>query len=441
MSDKKGSEQGPDKKRPFIREKIARPPLTRGQVLRRVLAYVLIALLGGAAAGVSFAVAGPLTEKYLVPETTEPSIPVTIPTDAEPATTASQPETEETAGSSEEEETTEPIEDIMQSAIEQYQYNVHDFITMYDALREVVQTADKSIVEVHSVQQGVDWFDNPMETSGMYAGAVIASTDRELLILTTDDAVKEADVISVRFSDGSEAGGTIRQTDTVSGMAVISVSREDMEPSDALITALTLGNSYNLKQGDALVAVGAPSGAVHSSAYGFVSYVQRNVQVADGTARLLYADMKGDAAAGTFLVNTAGELIGWVTDEFSGSSSGMVPVMAISEYKMILEKMTNGISIPYVGIHGQEVTQAMREQGVPIGVYVSECIVDSPAYYAGILSGDVITHIGGRDIITMMDYENKMAELTTGTPVTIRVRRQGADEYIELEYQVTIGAR
>ncbi len=439
MSDKKDTSRDPDKKRPFIREKIAKPPMTKRQALRRFLACVFIAVLAGAAAGASFAVAGPLADKYLTPETTEEAIAVTIPTDVEPTTSAAAEEPSESSA----EEETEPIEEIMQSAIEQYQYNIHDFDMMYDALREVVQTADSSIVVIHSVQQGVDWFDNPLETSGAYAGIVIASTDREYLILAPDTAVETADAISVTFSNNAEAAGTVRQTDSVSGMTVISVNKSDLaEESQQQIQAVLLGNSYNLRQGDVMIAVGAPSGAVHSSAYGFLSYVQRNVQVADGTTRLLYADIRGNAGAGTFLVNTAGELIGWATGEFQDEeNSGMTAIMAISEYKMILEKLMNGIPVPYLGVHGQEVTQAMRERGVPIGVYVSECVADSPMYYAGILSGDVITHVGGRDIITMMDYENKVSELVTGDQVTVKVQRQGAEEYIELEYHVTVGAR
>ncbi len=439
MPDKKGSSQVPDEKRPFIREKIAKPPRTKGQVLKRILVFILIAVLGGTAAGISFAVAGPLAEKYLVEETTETVIPVTIPTDVEPTTVPAVTETEESSS----EEETEPIEDIMQSAIEQYQYNIHDFNTMYNTLRDIVQTADSSIVIVHSVQQGVDWFDNPMETSGMYAGIVIADTDREFLILTPETAVESADAISVTFADNGEAAGTVRQADQVSGMAVISVNKEEMDESSIQrITPVVLGNSYNLKQGDVLIAIGAPAGAVHSSAYGFVSYVQRNVQTTDSIIRLLYADIKGDAEAGTFFLNSAGELVGWATDKFENDhNTGMVPVMVISEYKTILEKMTNGIPVPYIGIYGQEVTQAMRDNGIPIGVYVSECIPDSPAYYAGILSGDVIKHIAGRDVITMMDFESKVAELTVGDKVKVVVQRLGAGEYIELEYEVTVGAR
>lgn len=50
--------------------------------------------------------------------------------------------------------------------------------------------------------------------------------------------------------------------------------------------------------------MGSPAGMVHSSSYGFISYIAKNVQMTDGNARVLYADIKSKADAGTFLFNT-----------------------------------------------------------------------------------------------------------------------------------------
>ncbi len=36
----------------------------------------------------------------------------------------------------------------------------------------------------------------------------------------------------------------------------------------------------------------------------------------DGMTRIIYSDLKSNAATGTFLMNTAGQIIGWVTDEY-----------------------------------------------------------------------------------------------------------------------------
>ena len=79
LPDQKIPEQEPGRKHSFIREKVVRPPMSRGQIVRRVAVYLLIAVMAGAAAGAGFAVARPLAERYLAPEETEESIPITLP--------------------------------------------------------------------------------------------------------------------------------------------------------------------------------------------------------------------------------------------------------------------------------------------------------------------------------------------------------------------------
>ena len=135
-------------------------------------------------------------------------------------------------------------------------------------------------------------------------------------------------------------------------------------------------------------------------------------------------------------------MIGWVTDVYDEeSASGLTIAMAISDYKSILEKMSNGQPVPYLGIRGQEVSEAKALEGVPMGLYVTECIPEGPAYDAGIQNGDIIVGVGGQDIFTMKDYQNQVELLTSGTVVTVVVQRRGIDEYKELEYQVSVGAR
>ena len=48
-------------------------------------------------------------------------------------------------------------------------------------------------------------------------------SDGEFLIFTYADAVRAADSINVRFSDGTKIAGTVRQIDEVLGMAVVAV--------------------------------------------------------------------------------------------------------------------------------------------------------------------------------------------------------------------------
>lgn len=115
--------------------------------------------------------------------------------------------------------------------------------------------------------------------------------------------------------------------------------------------------------------------------------------------------------------------------------------MAISDYKTILEKLSNGIAAPYLGVRGQEVSTAMEENGMPAGVYVADCIQNGPVYNAGIQNGDVIVKIGEKNILSMKDYENQLEALHQGDTVTVTVQRKSVNEYKELEYQVNVGAR
>lgn len=465
---------GPEReKRTFIREKIARPPMTRKQLAGRILLWVFLAVVAGTAAGVGFAVAGPLAERYLAETTAEESISVTIPrddppegqttetesrqeetsppegreeSDSEPETSPAEEDTESETESETETETeseTEPLEEVIRSAVETYEYTTEDLNELYGVLRKVVQEADRGIVEVHSVRQETDWFDNPVETAGLYAGAVIASTEQELLILTMEQAVEQADSIKVTFQNGVQADGAIKQVDAISGMAIVTVPAEQIDEKVLLqVGVLKLGNSYSIRQGDLVAALGAPAGIVHSSAYGSISYVARNVQVADGAARLLYADVQSDARAGTFLVNMAGEVVGWATNEYDEEDrDGMTVAVAVSDYKSVLEKMSNGQPVPYLGIYGQEVSAAMLSEDIPPGIYVTDCVLEGPAYAAGIQNGDIIVRIGGREVFTIKDYQNQVEGLSRDAEVTVVVQRKGIDEYRELEYQVIVGAR
>lgn len=432
----------PDKKsgekRQFINEKIVRQTLTRRQIAKRLLAFLFIAIIFGVVAAISFALSRPFAVRYLGGETKATEATISIPKD-EPSELGGEVTTEATT-----EPTTEAIEKVVQSAVEKYRYSAEDINSFYATMRGLAQDADKGIVLVHSVQQEVDWFDNPVETTGQYAGAVIASTRWELLILTPEAAVGRADAIRVTFSDGSEASGRMKQKDQIYGMAVVSVNIDDVEESTwNTVATLKLGNSYILKQGDMVIAIGSPAGFVHSTDYGFITGLVKNAQVVDGSCRALYSNVHYNVEMGTFLVNTSGELVGWVTDTFQNERnvSEMAGVMGISDYKGTLERLSNGLGVPYFGIRGLEVGETMAEQGLPQGVYVQTAVIDGPAYNAGIQSGDTIIKINEKEITSMKDFQSVLENLECGQLVHVVIQRNGREGYTQLEFQVTMGTR
>ncbi|MDO4268317.1 MAG: S1C family serine protease [Eubacteriales bacterium] len=442
MPEVRGPEKEQEKKeqRRFINEKVVRQPLTGRQLARRGLLLICAAVLFGAAAAVGFAAAFPAAERYFG-DRSEAESQISIPKD-EPAESSSAPAEEQTQASETE---SEPIREQVQSVIENYRYTLEDFTSMISSLRAQAVASDKGIVTVHSVQQEVDWFDNPVETTGLYSGAVIANTGREILILTPEAAVENADSIKVAFSGGKDVGGRIKQKDRVSGMAIVSVDTADVEETILKAVAVVpLGNSYTLREGDILIALGSPAGIVHSMDYGVVSYVLKGALRPDQNCRVIYSDVMADAGMGTFLLNTSGELVGWATETAGGQEKktpAVTEIMGISDYKSILERMSNGLGVPYVGIAGQTVTEAMAGRGLPGGVYVVSAVADSPAYSAGIQNGDIITAIDGQEVLSMKDYQSITEKLACGQTISVAVSRNGRESYASLEFQITVGER
>ena len=102
--------------------------------------------------------------------------------------------------------------------------------------------------------------------------------------------------------------------------------------------------------------------------------------------------------------------------------------------------MSNGKNVPYIGIIGTIVTEEMSEaQGIPAGLYVNEVKVDSPAMKAGIQSGDIITSVGKTKVVTMKDYHKAVLAQEAGKTVKITGQRFGAESYVDIKFNVTVG--
>lgn len=433
------NEQEKNGKRNFINEKVVRQPLSRRQLVKRGVVMLCSAAVCGVVAAFSFAAAVPWAERIFQGPEEEPSH-ISIPKDTMEPTAPPEPAEPPEAETPQE----PPIEEKVQSAMENYHYTAEDFTSMMSSLRAQAMNANRGIVVVHSVQQEVDWFDNELETSGAYAGAVIAATEQELLILTPCQAV-ENDSIRVTFGNGQDVNAKMKQKDTVSGVAVVSVDVSLLDESVVQsLEPVPLGNSYIVREGDLLIAVGGPAGAVYSIDYGAVSYIQKNVQMTDQSSRLMYVDILSDADKGTFFLNTSGELVGWAVNparEAAGQKGNVATMLGISDRKGILERLSNGLGAPLVGILGQTVPESLTAQGRPAGVYVVNVVPDSPAYGAGIQSGDVITAIDGKQILSMREYQGMVESLECGQVIHITVERNGISQYTELEFQVITGAR
>lgn len=313
----------------------------------------------------------------------------------------------------------------------------------YRNLGRVMKQVNKGLVMVSSMTWNRDWFDNPVSSADQSAGAIIYTTDAEVLILVDYASVADAEMLNVTFSNGKAVEARLKKADSITGIAIISVSQgaipDDVKDS---MVPLILGNSYQAVTGMPVILAGNPAGYTGSVTDGIISCIQRNTTGTDTAFQLIYADAHVAESGGGFLFNTDGEMVGVLSKLYGDEETGLPTAIGISSLKGIIKALSSGIDVAYLGVQGQNATAEIAEANeIPVGIYVTKVIMDSPAYEAGLKAGDIIVGSGESDLTTTQKLQSFLENYSTGDVVVLRAYRSGQEEYVEMEFEVTLGAR
>ena len=143
------------------------------------------------------------------------------------------------------------------------------------------------------------------------------------------------------------------------------------------------------------------------------------------------------------LTDLDGNVIGWIDMDHSRSDSpNLLCAIGITGMKSQIEKMSNEIRMGYLGIHATDIPESVRtEQGLPEGAYIQRTEMDSPAMEAGIQSGDVIIGLGDTEINNYQELIGCILESKPEQAISVKLLRQGPEEYTEMELDVTPAIR
>ena len=297
------------------------------------------------------------------------------------------------------------------------------------------------------------WFGQTQssESEGVGSGIIIGKKDGKILIATNNHVVVDAKSLSVGFVDGKSASATIRGTDSDADLAVVEVNTKDMKASTLKkIAVITLGDSSKLKTGERAIAIGNALGYGQSVTGGYISALNRQVQLTDKTMTLIQTDAAiNPGNSGGALLNSKGELIGINTVKYSSEDvEGMGYAIPINTAKPIINKLikneaTSESEQAYLGVSGQTIDSSMASQfDMPSGVYVQQVIKSSPAQKAGISAGDVIVSFNGSNVSTMDGLKEKISNLKAGKKVKVVVKRQNQmGTYEKKTLTVTLGKK
>ena len=428
----------------FIREKIKDKPLNRKKILYKGIATIGYAILFGVVSCLVFCVLRPIMEPWFEPEQDQW---VGIPKDTRQDDTraddaSSDSEAESHTDGEEKNQDQEKEEQPPVYVTEKKEMTLDDYQILQNQLYRIGNQVNKSIVTVTGVKEDMDLFDSPYEATGQASGLIIGNSRKELLILTEYSVIEDVEAIRVTFINDETLDAKLKRYDGNTGIAVLGVPLESI--SDTVMNQIeiaVLGNSLNLRQGKMVVALGSPLGTNYSILTGNITSVTNTITTSDFIYTVFTTNIVSNTKGNGVLINTDGEVIGlFLKSPNIQKEQNTLTAVSISELKEIIELLSNGVNVPYIGIKGNTVTDDMsQEYEIPKGVYIKEVVVNSPAMTAGLQNGDVIEAVDGKKIQTMEEYQQILLTLNRGDEVKITVNRQGARDSKKYNCVVEVG--
>ncbi|MDO4942190.1 MAG: trypsin-like peptidase domain-containing protein [Lachnospiraceae bacterium] len=289
------------------------------------------------------------------------------------------------------------------------------------------------------------------ESEGSGSGIIVGKDKKYIYIATNNHVVEDATSLAVGFCDDSTVEAEIKGTDSDSDLAVVTVDLNKVDSKTLKeIQIITEGDSDDLVVGEQAIAIGNALGYGQSVTAGYISAVNREVELTDKTMTLIQTDAAiNPGNSGGALLNSKGELIGINTVKYASEEvEGMGYAIPINTAKTIIDDLINEKTIAeseqaYLGISGRDISGDMAQAyGMPSGIYVSEVMQSSPAQSAGIQAGDIIVEFDGSSVTTMESLQNKISKKTAGTKVKIKVKRQSRmGDYSEKTLTITLGKK
>ena len=237
----------------------------------------------------------------------------------------------------------------------------------------------------------------------------------------------------------------VKGTDADNDLGIIAVDLDDLtDEIKSSISIAKIGNSSDVKVGDQVVAIGNALGYGQSVTTGIVSAMDREVTIEGMTAKLIQTDAAiNPGNSGGALLNMKGELIGINSSKFASSVvEGMGYAIPIDTAEPILEELMNRETRDlvateeqgYLGISCQNVSSDISEMyNIPQGVYVLELQKDGAAEKAGLLKGDIITKIEGKEVKTVSELNKIKYTYKIGDTVTLTILRNGQEQDIKVK--------
>ena len=293
--------------------------------------------------------------------------------------------------------------------------------TIYSSTAEVVDAVAKSVVEIRTESVTTSWGQQYI-VSGAGSGVIVGHDDGDkYYVITNNHVVSGASNITVTLrSDESGATAasypaTLVAADEAGDIAVVAIEEQHT------LNVAQWGNSDTLRIGDDLIAIGNPLGSLGGTVTkGILSAKGRSIAVDDYTMTLLQTDTAinpGNSGGGLF--NMRGELIGVIKKKTSDEEvEGICFAIPGNIAKGIFDDL-----VRYKVVQGRVDFGIKVAVGTTDGATSTVYVTDASSAVGEFKQYDKIASINGRDITTVLSYNDAIASLTPGDEAEIIVYR------------------
>jgi serine protease Do len=301
----------------------------------------------------------------------------------------------------------------------------------------IAEQARKAVVSINSTIYSSNFGYGVAPVKGAGSGFIIS---HDGYILTNNHVIQGSETVDVVLNDGRKFNGEIVGTDPQTDVALVKIQGDDFP-------VMELGDSEAVKIGSIVLAIGNALGLPggHTVSMGVISAKNRPMPWADF---IFEGVLQTDAAinpgnSGGPLVGLDGKVVG-INTAMIAQANGIGFSIPINTIKKELDEMikTGKVKRKYIGISGIEVNELLSEQynlKSKSGVMVARIDPDSPAYHAGLRSGDVILEFGGKAIEAMRDLIKEVQDMSGN--IDIIFSRRGSKYRTMIEYKPKEGKR
>lgn len=297
---------------------------------------------------------------------------------------------------------------------------IRGFLNMYTGIADLSKEFSKSLVQITAISEGVDWFEEEYETSRNATGLYVGDNGVDMLFLASFDSIEGATKFRVTFGNGVSMPCSVYSYDTNYCLAVLSVQlssvtsvREEELPEKAVFAM------EGLEPGTPIIVLGNPNGHPGAMELGMTTGTGLVVQVTDDEVKYFTTGITEYAEGDGFVFNLDGEVIGMLSNTLNDGEQGIITAVEVGGIRGIIEDTLNNIPRIYCGMRLETVDTVLGgKYKLPEGVYVSEVLPGSPAMYAGIKNGDIITTVGITPITGVRQFYE---EISGVGPYSVRI--------------------